>query len=142
MYLKNISRHRNTATCKKLQQRRKNEISQDEQAKANNIKFYVYDKELEIVKSFKYLGRTLSDREDDTECIEYNIRKTRQRWNGIAKILKREGANSTTMAKFYMAIVQAVLLYGSGTWVIEKQNLKKLQSMHHQAVRYMTGEHI
>ena len=70
MYSKNISSHKNTATCKKLQQRRKNEIAQDKQAKANSIKFYVYDQELETVKSFKYLGRTLSDREDDTECIE------------------------------------------------------------------------
>lgn len=68
------------------------------------------------------MGRTLSHLDDDTKCIEQNIKKTRQRWNAIVKILKREGANSTIMCKFYLAVVQVVSLYGAGTWVVDKKS--------------------
>ena len=74
--------------------------------------------------------------------INNQIKKARQKWNAIAKILKRDGANAKTIAKFYMAIVQAVLLYGSDSWTINKANWKKLNSFHKRATWYMTGEHI
>ena len=47
-----------------------------------------------------------------------------------------------SMAKFYMAIVQAVLLYGADLWVITEKNWKKLRSFHNHALRHMTGKHI
>ena len=46
------------------------------------------------------------------------------------------------MAKFYMAVVQAVLLYGADSWTITERNWKKLRSFHKRALRYMTGRHI
>ena len=46
------------------------------------------------------------------------------------------------MAKFYLAVVQAVLLYGSDSWVITDRDWKRLQSFHNCAIRYMTGKHI
>jgi hypothetical protein len=33
-------------------------------------------------------------------------------------ILSSDGADSKTMARFYLAVVQAKLLYGSKTWVL------------------------
>ena len=47
-----------------------------------------------------------------------------------------------TIAKFYMAVVQAVLLYGSDSWVISDRNWSKLRAFHHKALRYTTNEHI
>ena len=46
------------------------------------------------------------------------------------------------MAKFYMTVVQAVLLYGADSWTITKRNWKRLQAFHNRALRYMTGQHI
>ena len=40
--------------------------------------------------------------------------------------MKREGANAKTMAKFYLAVVQAVLLYGSESWTIKKRDWRRL----------------
>ena len=57
-------------------------------------------------------------------------------------MLKREGANAKTMAKFYITIVMAVLLYGSESWTITNKNKLKLQSFHDRALRYMSGKHI
>ena len=50
--------------------------------------------------------------------------------------------NSKVMAKFYLTIVQAVLLYGSDSWVIKRRDQDALRSFHRRAVRYMTGQHI
>ena len=46
------------------------------------------------------------------------------------------------MTKFYLAIVQAVLLYGADTWVVSERDMGKLRSFHWRAIRYMTGCHI
>ena len=56
--------------------------------------------------------------------------------------MKHEGANARVMAKFYVATIQAILLYGSKSWVLTKKNLQKLNSFHLRAVRHMTGEHV
>ena len=85
------------------------------QYNANNVKFYINGKELERVTNFNYLGCIFSENDSDSLCIQSQINKARARWNGIAKVLKREGANAKTMGRFYLAVVQAVLLYGSGS---------------------------
>ena len=46
------------------------------------------------------------------------------------------------MAQFYMAIVQAVLLYGADSWTVKLADMKKLQTFHRRTARYMTGQHI
>ena len=46
------------------------------------------------------------------------------------------------MARFYLTVVQAVLLYGADLWTISETNYNKLRSFHKQALRYMTGQHI
>jgi hypothetical protein len=41
----------------------------------------------------------------------------------------------THMGRFYLAIVQAQLLYGSETWVISKRAVKRLESFHNRCAR-------
>ena len=137
-----ISKHQTSYTCKKGSYRRQNEIKQDQQFQANNVKFYIGGEELERVHHFKYLGRILTENDDDTMCIEGNLKKARGQWNSIAKILKREGASAKCMAKFYITVVQAVLLYGADSWTISRKNEKKLVSFHRRAARYLTNSHI
>ena len=91
---------------------------------------------------FKYLGRILTNDDDDTRCIESNLKNAKKQWNSIAKILKQEGANSKCMAKFYITVVQAVLLYGAESWTISQRNERILVSFHRRAVRYLTNSHI
>ena len=94
------------------------------------------------MKEFEYLGRILTDNDDDTKCIDNALKKARRQWNCIAKMLKREGANAVTMGKFYITIVMSVLLYESESWTITKKSSLKLQSFHNRALRYMTGKHM
>ena len=97
---------------------------------------------IERVRHFTYLGRRFNEDDDDSPCIKEQISKARGQWNGVAKILKREGADCRTMARFYQTIVQAVLLYGSDSWAVKQGDLIRLNSFHNRAVRYMTGQHI
>ena len=85
------------------------------QADADAVNFHIDGQPLERVRTFRYLGRILSDNDDDSPCVQANLKRARQRWNSVAKILKVEGANAKCMSKFYMTVVQAVLLYGFDT---------------------------
>ena len=138
----NVSKHLDSYTCRKGATRRYNEASQDSQHVAENIKFYIDGIELERVRNFRHLGRIISDDDDDTACIDFNLKKARQQWNCIARFLKREGASATCMAKFYITVVQAVLLYGADSWAISERDKKKLQSFHKRATRCVSGTHI
>ena len=142
MFTADVQKHQKSKTCEKLRGRRKHEKLLAEQQKADGVSFTVYGKRLERVREFKYLGRIIDEGDCDSNCIRKQVQKARRQWNCIAKILKREGANSVTMAKFYMAIVQAVLLYGADSWVITTRDWKYLESFHNRSLRYMTGQHI
>ena len=137
-----MSKHQQSFTCKRGASRRANEIKQDRQFEAGKVKFYVGGEEIEQVRHFKYLGRILSEDDDDTKCIEHNLSKARKQWNCISRILKQEGASAKCMAKFYITVVQAVLLYGADSWTISRRNERKLVSFHRQAVCYLTNTHI
>ena len=96
------------------------------------------------LKTFRLLnmGRILSDDDNDWPAIQMNIRKARQRWGQISRILTREGASAKTMGYFYKAIVQAVLLYGAETWVTTQRAEGALKGFHNKCARYIAGEHI
>jgi hypothetical protein len=47
------------------------------------------------------------------------------------------------MAKFYLAALQAVLLYGAAdTWVVSQLAIKWLRSFHHRCAWYITRQNI
>ena len=142
MKARNMGRHRNSVTCRKGQERRSFERRQDEQKEAEGVEIKMNGITIERVREFKYLGRILTEDDNDTPCIEDRLKKARRQWNCVAKILKQEGADAKTMAKFYIAVVQAVLLYGADSWVVKKGDMNRLRSFHLRAVRYMTGVHI
>jgi hypothetical protein len=47
-------------------------------------------------------------------------------WFGMYRIISADGANAHTMARFYLAVVHAKLLYGSETWVSTNHALHRL----------------
>ena len=51
----------------------------------------------------------------------------------------REGSDRRAVGRFYMAVVQAVLLFGSKTWVRTHELEKSLKGFHQWVVRRMAG---
>jgi len=142
MFTRNVENHGRTQTCKKLQVRRENERDARKQKEAEEVIFRINGEEIERVREFRYLGRILDENDDDSRCILAQLSKARGRWWRMAKILKREGADSFQMGRFYVAVVQAVLLYGSESWTISLREMEALERFQKKAMRYMTGRHI
>ena len=113
-----------------------------EQVKAKTIQFPVNGTPIDNVTHFKYLGRWLTQSDDNLMAIRENIKKARARWARVAGVLSREGADKHTMGYFYKAVVQAVLLFGSETWVLDKRMRLMLRSFHHRCARFVAREFI
>ena len=54
-------------------------------------------------------------------------------------ILGKEGADRRTAGRFYVEVVQAVILFDSETWVMTPRMEKSLEGFHHWAVWWMAG---
>ena len=104
---------------------------------ANSIIFYIDGIPIENVSEFKYLGRILSADDRDDAAVSYNIKKASQAWFGMYHILLHKTSNPCTMAHFYLAIVQAKLLYGSESWVLSKCLLTRLERFHAKCARIL-----
>jgi hypothetical protein len=94
---------------------------------------------LSPVTTFKYLGHILTSRDNNWEVAYWNLKKAKQRWATISRVLARESASPRVSALFYKAVIQTVLLYGSETWVISGKILQLLTSFHHGIARRLTG---
>jgi hypothetical protein len=57
-------------------------------------------------------------------------------------VLRGENTAPRIAAKFYKAVVQAVLLYGSETWNLTKSALARLEGFHVCAAYKMAREHL
>ena len=73
---------------------------------------------LESVSTLPYLGRTISFNNSDWATLYQNIRNTKRRWGMMSGVLVKAGATVRARPIFYKAVVQAVLIYGSESWVI------------------------
>jgi hypothetical protein len=73
---------------------------------AQNTPFVVGESELEVVDSFRYLGRPLVADSSDWLAVTYNIKKACGRWAQISRVLMKQQINPRTAGFFYKAIVQ------------------------------------
>ncbi len=95
--------------------------------------FSVHGDVLEQVEVFKYLGRLLAQDDDDIQAIRAQLRKARSTWARVGQVLRVENVPPRVAVKFYKAVVQAVLLYGSKTWVLSTTALASLEGFHIRA---------
>ena len=129
------SDHEKTYICKKLEKnwnKRKQESRNSEFQKKNlKINTKIVDK----VEDFKYLGRFISNDNNDGTAIRKNLSKARSRWAREKRILINSKCTPKVMGYFYKAIIQSVLLYGSESWVISESMFKKLESFNNKVAR-------
>ena len=144
MFLKSITlRHVTSQTCRAQAARAQERERVVRLANmARNVKFYVNGEPIESITEFKYLGRMMSADDYDDAAINYNITKATKTWWQMHRILSHDTADSRVMGHFYLAVIQAQLLYGSETWVISQHALKRLESFHHRCVRAIAHRHI
>ena len=137
--------HQRTATCKeyaaKLQVKH---MQTHNKTLAEETTFTVFGETIENVHEFKYLGRIVTDTDDDKPTVINNLNKAGKAWGQIHRLLSQEkGRNLKAVVSVYRAIIQAILLYGSETWVLQgTTTLHRLEVFHRRCARFLTGKFI
>ena len=101
------------------------------------MEFQAYRQPLEIVTSFKYLGRLLTATDDYFIDVIVNLQKAQKSWYHLSSILGGYGEEHIIIGCFYLAMVQSVLLFSAETWVVTLQIVRLLGSFHHKVERRM-----
>jgi hypothetical protein len=57
------------------------------------VVFNVGGEEIKRVSEFKYMGRIVSEDDDDTLAIEANLKKAKAKWAMFKRLLTREHAS-------------------------------------------------
>jgi hypothetical protein len=73
---------------------------------------------LEQVKVYKYLGRMMAPDNNNNQALCAQLWKARATWARVGQFLRSKNTSLFVAARFYQAVIQAILLYGSETWVI------------------------
>ena len=103
--------------------------------------FTVHEDALKRIEVYKYLGRLLAQDDDDAQAIRQQLRKARGVWARVGQVLRGENTSPRVAAKFYKAVVQAILIYGSETWNLTKATLARLEGFHIRAAYKMAWVH-
>jgi hypothetical protein len=90
---------------------------------------------------FRYLGRILAQDDDDVRAVRHHIKKARGIWARVGQVLMTDNTPPKVSAKFYKAIMQSVLLYGSKTWNLTTTALAWLEGFHICAAYRMAEKH-
>ena len=123
--------HPVSAMCRRGTRRKQRRLLVDYTEEQMGRVFPAYGTPLTVVSLFQYLLQKLLSTENDRTAVERNLRRERGNRVSLAKILGREGTYKITTGRFYVAVVQAVLLFGSKTWVLTPQLDKSLKGFHH-----------
>ena len=89
------------------------------------------------VPSLKYLEHILSSSDDYLPAEDQNIRRAQGKWGQMVNILYREGENRRMAGRFYVVVVQVVILFGSEPWVTTPRLEKVFTGLQHRSVRRM-----
>ena len=99
--------HNGTAQCKKGAEWKRRLLAAEEARAVTSRSFSTYGLPLEMVTSFKYLGRVvLLLEDDDWPTVVQNIVKVRTMWWRMSRILSREGERPRVYVFFFKAVIQ------------------------------------
>ena len=72
--------HKSTAMCRSGEEKKRRRLAEAEVRKSTEMAFKVYREQLQAVPSFKYLGRILTEGDDDWPAVAGNLGKARKSW--------------------------------------------------------------
>ena len=71
-------RHKSTAMCRSAAERKRRRLAEAEVRESTDMTLKVYREQLQTVTSFKYLGRILTEGDDDWPAVAGNLGKARK----------------------------------------------------------------
>ena len=94
--------------------------------------FSYYGRPLTTVKSFNYIVRILTASYYNFPEVVGNLQKSWKKWARMLRVLVREGGICGCRGTLFKAVVQAVLLFGSNTWVMTPHMGQNLGGVYHR----------
>ena len=91
------------------------------------------------VETFNYIGRIMLL--DNSECKEVsgNLQKAWRKLGRFSRIIILGEEYTWTSWRFYVAVVQSVMMFGSETWVVMTCILRDIGSLHNGATCQISG---
>jgi hypothetical protein len=90
-----------------IKKKRRQEVVQKS---ITSVSFHIDNQPLKKVKQFKYLGRIITEDDNDLPAVERQIAKVNTTWGRIGKIIqKKTNSNPKVLSTFYTAIIQSIL---------------------------------
>jgi hypothetical protein len=80
--------------------------------------FTVHKDVLKWVEVYKYLRRMMAQEDNDDQVLRAQLLKACATWAQVGHVLWNKNTSLLIAVRFYQAVVQAILFYGSETWVI------------------------
>ena len=77
--------------------------------------FSAYGRPLEIVNSFKYLGRMILVTDEKWPTVVSNMAREKKVWGIMSRILSREGVTPWVSGLFFKVLIQAALIFREET---------------------------
>ena len=112
----------------------------EEEREVTTRSFITYGRPLEMVTSFKYLGRVILETDNDCPEVVRNLARANTVWIRMLCIFSRDGATPRVSGFFLNAVIQAVLLFEEETWVVTPRMGKVLWGFQTQVARRLTGK--
>ena len=84
----------------------------EEEREVTTRYFSAYGRPMDMVNSFKYLGRVISATDNNWLAVVRNLDWVKTVWRRMSRILSREGATPRVSGLFFKSVIQAVLLFG------------------------------
>ena len=91
------------------------------------------------VDKFTYLGSDVSSSGSSSPEILRRIGMANTTMGQLDSIWKKKNLRLTTKLRLYSSLVVSVLLYGSETWTLLKEDARKIQAFHMQCQRRILG---
>ena len=88
--------------------------------------FSAHGRPLEMVTSVKYLGRMILAADNNWPAVVKILSRSWTFWRRILRILSREEVAPRVSGFFLNSVVQALLLFGSDTWMVTPHMGKSL----------------
>ena len=93
-----------------------------------------------MVTSFKYLGQVISATDNYWPGVVRKLARVKTVWRRMSYILSREGVTPRVSGLFFKAVIQAVLLFRTETWVVTLRMGKALGGFQTKVVIRLTGQ--
>ena len=90
-------------------------------------------------KQFTYLGSIITWDLDDSVDVTARIRKASSACGALKCVLSNKDISLASKWTAYMVLVVSILLFGSEAWTLRIDDLRRLATFHHAAVRRICG---